>query len=324
MRSAEIGPAESLCPCLAALGSAGGPPPPGARSSWMPAPALHDAEGIALPKELPPVVDAHVHVFPDKLFEAIWRWFDQYGWPIRYKLKAPAVIEHLLSRGVAGLVLLHYAHRPGIARGLNAFVAELAATDERLIGLATVYPGEPDARALLEEAFDAGLRGVKLHCHVQGLPPDDEAYAEIFEVAAARRRPVVIHAGREPYSPHYPVDPYTICGADRIDHVLRDHPGLQLCVPHLGADEYDGYERLLERHENLWLDTTMVLADYFPSPVPRRLLDSRPERILYGSDFPNLPFAWDRELGKIAQLGLKEERLVALLSSNAMALYGRG
>ncbi|MGA9520451.1 MAG: hypothetical protein WBV82_03245 [Myxococcaceae bacterium] len=52
----------------------------------MPLPALDDAEGERLPALLPPVVDAHVHLFPDGVFEAIWRWFDQYGWPIRYKL----------------------------------------------------------------------------------------------------------------------------------------------------------------------------------------------------------------------------------------------
>ena len=35
--------------------------------------ALHDEEGDRLPSLLPPVVDAHGHLFPDRVFEAIWR-----------------------------------------------------------------------------------------------------------------------------------------------------------------------------------------------------------------------------------------------------------
>ena len=82
----------------------------------QPMPALDDAEGARVPTSLPPVVDAHVHVFSDGMFEAIWRWFDAHGWPVRYRLFARDVIDFLLSRGVEHAVLLHYAHEPGIAR----------------------------------------------------------------------------------------------------------------------------------------------------------------------------------------------------------------
>src|SRR5688572_23705688 len=87
--------------------------------------AVGDAEGARVPAGLPPVVDAHVHVFPERLFEALWAWFERYGWPVRYKLRAEQVIEFQLSRGVAHVVLLHYAHKAGMARALNAFVAGL-------------------------------------------------------------------------------------------------------------------------------------------------------------------------------------------------------
>src|SRR5438105_15918582 len=109
----------------------------------LPMAGLDDHEGPALPEGLPPVVDAHVHVFPDAIFEAIWRWFDRYGWPIRYRLYARAVIRHQLDRGVQKIVALHYAHKPGIARSLNEFVASLCVEEPRVIGLATVVPLEP-------------------------------------------------------------------------------------------------------------------------------------------------------------------------------------
>ena len=40
-------------------------------------PSFNDKEGSKLPDELPPVIDAHVHVFPRNIFSAIRKWFDE-------------------------------------------------------------------------------------------------------------------------------------------------------------------------------------------------------------------------------------------------------
>jgi hypothetical protein len=84
-----------------------------------PMPSIDDSEGDQVPEILPPVVDAHVHLFPDHILASIWRWFDRFGWPIRYKLTSSRAIEFLLSRGIDHIVALHYAHKPGIARELK-------------------------------------------------------------------------------------------------------------------------------------------------------------------------------------------------------------
>jgi predicted TIM-barrel fold metal-dependent hydrolase len=301
----------------------------GAASGWLgpevktPLPLENDAEGPRLPEGLPPVVDAHVHLFPDRVFEAIWRWFEKYGWAIRYKLRTPEVVSFLLSRGVSRVVALHYAHKPGMARFLNSYVAEVARNEPRVVGLATVFPGEEGAADILAEAFAAGLKGVKLHCHVQCFAPDAPALHEVYAACAKAGRPLVMHAGREPASPHYACDVHALCSVERVERVLKDYPTLQLCVPHLGADEFDAYERLLERYDNLWLDTTMAVANYFPIPLPVRLLHVRPERILYGTDFPNIPYAWDRELKQLLALKLGDEVEAGILGGNALGLFER-
>lgn len=293
-----------------------------ARPMTLPRPAIDDDEGARVPAGLPPVVDAHVHLFPPRVFEAVWRWFDRHGWPIRYRLHAEQTLAYLLDRGVDHVVGLAYAHKPGVARAMNETMAALVAAEPRLTGLATVHPDDPDPRAVLVDAFAAGLRGVKLHCHVQAMSPDDPRLAVVYEECAARGLPVVIHAGREPKSDAYPVDPHALCRVDRTAAVLRAFPTLKLLVPHCGADEFEGYARLLETHDHLWVDTTMMLGGYFPVDDPWLLLRARPDRVLYGTDFPNLPYAWDREIVAVAKAGLDDDRLVALLSGNARALYG--
>ena len=288
----------------------------------MPMPAIHDEEGPRVAPHLPFVVDAHVHLFPERVFNAIWRWFEQFGWPIRYRLVSPGVLEFLLSRGVGHVVALTYAHKPGLARLMNVHMVETCGGNPRVTALGTVLPGEPDARAIVEDAFAMGLHGIKLHCHVQCFSPDAREMAEIYETCSKHDKPLVMHAGREPTSSGYRCDPHALCSADRVEHVLRNFPKLRLCVPHLGADEFDAYERLLERFDNLWLDTTMMLADYFHLNVPPRILQVRPDRIMYGSDFPNLPYAWDRELARIERCGLSTEALERLLGTNARAFFG--
>ena len=102
-----------------------------------------------------------------------------------------------------------------------------------------------------------------------------------------------------------------------LERVLKNFPGLKICVPHLGFNEITAYRKLIERYDNLWLDTTMVLADYFPIDEVIALDRFRLERIMYGSDFPNIPYAWDRELKWLSASGLAHDELAWVLNQSA-------
>jgi predicted TIM-barrel fold metal-dependent hydrolase len=286
-----------------------------------PLPLINEPEGEYVPDSLPFIVDAHVHLFPDYLFSPIRQWFDKYGWPIRYQLTSEDIINFLLSHGVDHIVALHYAHKPGLAGELNAYMADICRSHSQVTAMATVYPGEIDAAAILEQAFQDGLGGVKLHSHVQCFEVNSEAMDEIYEVCSARRKPLIMHVGREPKSPAYRCDPYELCRADKLERVLMEYPQLRVCVPHLGADEFDAYQRMLDKYDNLWLDTTMTLAQYLPMDYFPKLAEMRADRIIFGTDFPNLPYAWDREIKRLVGLNLDEDRLERILGRNAMEYY---
>lgn len=292
--------------------------------SLLPLPGLDDPEGPRVPGSLPQIVDAHVHLFPDGFFRAIWKWLDRFAWPVRYKLTTPQTIDFLISRGVRNVVGLHYAHRPGVARHLNAYMAETCAKHPEVIGTATVFPGEQDAGEILKEGLQLGLKGVKLHAHVQYFHMDSPSMHEIYEICATSGKLLVMHVGREPRNPEfsYTIDPYVTCRADKLERVLKGYPTLKVCVPHFGADEYDEYRRMMEQYDNLWLDLSVVMADYVPDNHSLPLREMRADRILYGTDFPNIPYAWDRELRKLCDLGLPDESMKRILGRNAMELYG--
>lgn len=286
-------------------------------------PGINDVEGQRVPQGLPRILDAHVHIFPANIFSAIWAWFDENAWPIRYRLSASDVLAYLLSRGVGHVMALQYSHKPGMSRILNqCMVDRCREFPGRVTGMAAVFPGEPDAEEILKEAFAHGLMGVKLHAHVQCFDMNAEEMDVIYNVCESAQKPILMHVGREPKSAAYRCDPYELCNADKLENVLRAFPKLKVGVPHLGFDEIVAYRNLIEKYDTLWLDTTMMLADYFPLENRIDLKNYRADRLMYGSDFPNIPYAWDRELKYLARSGLSQEDLEWILEKSAAQFFG--
>jgi predicted TIM-barrel fold metal-dependent hydrolase len=93
-------------------------------------------------------------------------------------------------------------------------------------------------------------------------------------------------------------------------------------VPHLGFDDTAQFEAMLDEFPNLYLDTTMVIGGYFERQPDVEILRRRPERILYGTDFPNIPYGWDRELKALRALKLPPSDEEKILSGNARRLFG--
>ena len=119
----------------------------------------------------------------------------------------------------------------------------------------------------------------------------------------------------------YVADPYLTCRADKLESVLRDYPRLRVCVPHLGADEFAAYRRMLENYDNLWVDNAMMLAEYLPVASLPSLVEIRADRLMYGTDFPNIPYAWDRELKRLCRSGLSDRTLERVLARNAAEFF---
>ncbi len=269
------------------------------------------------------IVDAHVHLHPDRLAEAIRRWFDTHAWDIRYRTGVDEAVRTLLEFGVDRMVALPYVHKPGIARALNEFTLEVARRHPQVIPCCTVYPGEDGDEEILAEALSGPFRGVKIHSHVMKIAPDDPRLDPVWRASAQYRKPVVIHCGPEPAIPGYGVDPRTVSGADRLRRALDRFPDAVVIVPHLGFDHTEQFEAMLEAYPNLYLDTTMVIGGWFDRQPDVATLRRRPDRILFGTDYPNIPYAWDRELRALRALGLPAADEERILSENALRLFGQ-
>lgn len=244
------------------------------------------------------VVDAHVHLMPERLMQAIRDALGEAaGWTFDHPTDLEAMTAILRDAGVEQFFALPYAHEPGIADELNQWVCETAAASEQAVAFATVHADDDDIGGIVERAVAAGAQGLKFQLPVQGFPADDPRLAPAYEVAADHDLPVVLHAGT---APMFRDDPSV--GVERFRSFLGSYPELRVCAAHMGAYEVEAFCELARTRDNVFLDTTFAMSavaeeymEFDPDSVADETLVDLSESVMYGSDFPNIPYPYENE-----------------------------
>jgi predicted TIM-barrel fold metal-dependent hydrolase len=159
----------------------------------------------------------------------------------------------------------------------------------------------------IEEAvrcLDLGARGIKLHPRAQRFALNDERLAPVFELAADRKVPILIHGGRG-------LPPI----ADHLSRLVDRYPGAQLIIAHAGIADMAALAGYMAGRKGVFFDTSVWspvdLLDFFHQ-VP-------PEQILYASDYPygRQPQSLTIGLRTAITAGLDERELRDMLAGNA-------
>lgn len=245
-----------------------------------------------------PAIDPHTHLFPERLARAIRASLaEEAGWSFPTPLAQSAIESVLEHAGVVRYVSLPYAHDTGVASALNDWTLDRAADSEFLIPFATAHPEDDDVGAIVESAFDRGAQGLKFHCPVQECAPADPRIEPALEAAVERDRPVTYHGGT---APMFEESPYV--GADRFEELLASYPDLRVCCAHMGTYQEDRFLEFTREYDRVYLDTTFAMSSkasdhmaFDPATIPDETLVELSESIMYGSDYPTIPYAYVHE-----------------------------
>jgi uncharacterized protein len=174
---------------------------------------------------------------------------------------------------------------------LWATAIEEAGAGDRLLAFGSVHPDDPGKLDKLERYAALGLRGIKLHPSMQLTAPDDPATMEIYPVCDRLRLPVFFHSGRTGLEVANQAE---YCNLERYQAPVREFPNLDFVLGHSGAVlDFDAAIALAKECPNVWL----CLAGPSVPALERLVAELGPERLMFGTDWPFYPMAY--QLSKV-------------------------
>jgi predicted TIM-barrel fold metal-dependent hydrolase len=192
---------------------------------------------------------------------------------------------------------------PGFCAGNDRTLAFAERSNGRMIPFVRLALDEGP----IEEArrcLDLGARGIKLHPRAQKFLLDDERLRPVFELAAGRRVPILIHGGRG-------LPPI----GDHLHRLVDAYPEAQLIIAHAGIADLAALAGHFSGKAGVFFDTSVWspidLLSFF------RLVS--PEQIVYASDYPygGQPASMLIALRTARMAGLDEEQIRNMLHATA-------
>jgi predicted TIM-barrel fold metal-dependent hydrolase len=162
----------------------------------------------------------------------------------------------------------------------------------------------------IEEArrcLDAGAKGIKLHPRAQKFTATDERLGPVFELAAERRVPILIHAGRG-------LPPI----AEGLRALVERNPDAKLILAHAGIADMQALAACMRGRKGVFFDTStwspLDLLDFYRQ-IP-------PEQVVYASDYPygQQPSSLLLTVKTARHAGYDDDQLRLMLAANANAL----
>jgi predicted TIM-barrel fold metal-dependent hydrolase len=218
----------------------------------------YDDEVTRLVPEGAEIIDAHLHLGTD--IDGMVGDYDQ----------LEEVMSHYGVTRAFMFCLDEPDRHPGFRAANDRTLAYARRSRGRLVPFARLDLNESP----LEEAnrsLDAGARGIKLHPRAQRFQATDERLGPIFELAADRRVPILMHGGRG-------LPPI----ADGLRLLVDRYPETRLIIAHAGIADMAGLARCMAGRTGVVFDT----ATWSPIDLLDFYRQIPPEQVVYASDFP--------------------------------------
>jgi predicted TIM-barrel fold metal-dependent hydrolase len=192
---------------------------------------------------------------------------------------------------------------PGFRAGNDRTLAFAERSEGKLIPFVRLDLSE-DPIGEAARCLDLGARGIKLHPRAQKFLLNDERLSPIFELAADRKVPVLIHGGRG-------LPPI----ADDLARVVDRYRKAQLIVAHAGIADLAALADRLGGKPGVFFDTSV----WSPLDLLGLYRLVGPEQVVYASDYPygQQPASLLISLRTARLAGLSDDQVRDVLAGNA-------
>ena len=235
-----------------------------------------------------PIIDSHCHI----------------GAGVRKGATSESLLRAMDSAGVNRAVLCTVDQFIAVRNreGNDSVLSAVEAHPDRFCGLAAVNPwfGE-QAVEELRRNLDAGLKGLKIHSHLQGFVLSDPVVHPLVEVCREYGAPLYAHTGTP-----ITAEPF------QLAELARTFPDVTMVMGHMGYTDfwYDAVPAALQS-ENIYLETSLIDIMNIQTAIEK----VGAHRILFGSDFPESDLGL--ELEKIMMIDMDDEARGYILGRNA-------
>ncbi len=230
-------------------------------------------------------IDGHIHIIPDEKVAEHLK-YDSKDW------------------GQAGIDnYLPYMDKYNIEKAVvvpvnegGLYYRDPSKTNKYLSTLMKKYPGKLicfadiinqggyfswDMPKIVEEAYNLGLSGLKLHPSNLGIEIDSLDMVPLFRKASDLKMPIMIH------SYPYAGQDYDICAPHRIHRIARVFPDAKIIISHMGGarwmDALEGWE---------YIDISTFLPELVRiqgiEGAKRILHEFGSERLIFATDYPQI------------------------------------
>ncbi len=199
------------------------------------------------------------------------------------------------------------------------------------IGVADPSKTEPDHLCRVEEELKQGnVKALKGYSGYLYYGPDSPSYAPYYELAARYQLPFIFHTG-DTYSTRAKVK---YAHPLLVDEAAVDHPDVNFVMAHFGNPWLIDAAEVVYKNNNVWADLSGILVgdatafeEMAQSGVMAKVVQNvrdamdfaeRPDRFLYGSDWPLAPM---RSYRRFIESIIPEEQREAVFVENAQELF---
>ena len=233
------------------------------------------------------------------------------------RLTPEQTVAEMDKAGVDKLMLAAWC-RPEHWVCTNDEVAEFTrAFPERFVGVATVDLSKPVAavRELERAVNELGCKALRIVPWLWKLPPNHRLYYPLYVKCIELDIPFCTQVGHTgplmPSETGRPV-PY-------LDEVALDFPELRIVAGHIGHPWTDEMIGVAWKHDNVYIDTSAYLPRYYPAQLLQFMQSYGADKVLFGSNFPQLSLS--RCMAQVKELGLSAEVEAKFLYGNARRVF---